>query len=338
VSASDIDTGDSVVSYALSRQNGDADASYFTVNSSTGEVTYSLAGAISSAVDAVDVYNNTTGASGADGLMDTPYSIHVIATDSYGGYSTQAIAVNVYMAVSSSTDTSASLPYTSSSWSFAPHTTTSGGETVSDGFNLTNTTYSGIYLSLSDTVTSVAFTSGSLALSNDGSTGTITDTSSSGNSISITSGTVENTLMKVLAASTQTITGTTDSEADTGLGALTNYRDDTLKITDAAFSASTFSMSGDNLLITMATGGVKTVTEVEAVKFSDGTTVRVVGADGYASFTEAMSQDNTSHANNGNYIYGASAKGYTPTSTQLDTSESTYLVQIGTSDFYVYHG
>jgi hypothetical protein len=221
---------------------------------------------------------------------------------------------------------------------------TIGDDLVNKGFIFTNS--KGIQLSVPATVTSVFFkgatsdNSGPLTLSNDAltGTGTITDNSYTGtqrthigSDIKITSETIENILIKVFGSSTQSIYGASDSQEDSGLGALTNYRDDTLKITDAAFSASTFSMSGDNLLITMATGGVKTVTEVEAVKFSDGTTVRVVGADGYASFAEAMTQTNTSHANVGDYIYGSSAKGYTPT-------DLTHLTAVsGLTDFYTYH-
>jgi hypothetical protein len=174
-------------------------------------------------------------------------------------------------------------------------------------------------------------------MANDATTGTVTDTSTSNHNFTITTGVTENTLLQVKAASTQTITGVTDTTTDPDLGTSTNYREDTLQITDAAFSASTFSMSGSSLLVTITGSGVKTLSEVESVMFNDGTTVRVVGADGYASFLEAMNQDNTSHANNGDYIYGASAS-YTPTTTQLDTTQSTYLVQVGTSDFYVYHG
>jgi hypothetical protein len=74
---------------------------------------------------------------------------------------------------------------------------------------------------------------------------------------------------------------------------------------------------------------VKTVSDVEAVKFTDHT-VRIVGAYGYDSFSEAMNQDNTSHANVGDYIYSASA----PT----EVADSTHLDRIGVTDFYVYHG
>ena len=151
---------------------------------------------------------------------------------------------------------------------------------------------------------------------------------------SVSSDAAYNNFIKVQGSLNQTISGAKDTDSTHGL----NYRDDTLLIADEAFSNSNFSMNTDGTLKIAIGTAVKTVSDIEAVKFSDGTTVRVVGADGYASFLEAMSQDNTSHANNGDYIYGASAKGYTPTATQLDTSESTYLVQIGTSDFYVYHG
>ena len=368
VLAEDVDTGDSVTEYAMSYQSNDATSGYFTVdNSSSGAITFNLAGAISAAVDATDT--------NSDGLADSPFTIHVTATDSYEGVSSPyEIKVYVYMAVPDPLNDAANayLPYTSSSWSFAPQTTTdSNGDTVSNGFQLTNTSYNSIYLNLSNDVSSLSFRGDgeSLALSNDAITAIITDTSTSGQDITITtiatttvgddgtstvtysSSTTLNTLIQVLAESSQTITGTSDSEVDSGLGALSNFRDDTLEITDGVFSAASFSISGNNLLIDL--GGIKTVTEVEAVKFSDGTTVRVVGANGYASFLEAMNLQSTtvgevsslgatSHAADGDYIYAGAVD---PTSELSDLTSSSnsygaYLeaVTIGTTDFYVYHG
>ena len=319
VSATDADLVGSLT-YSISRQNGDASADYFTVDSSTGVVTFTSAGAISTAVDATD----TNG----DGVMDTPYVIHVIATDDKGAYATETITVNVDMAVSSSGLT-ATLPGATSNWSFAPQTTTSGDSTVSDGFRMTSTTNSSVYINLPSTVTSLSFTDGSsLTLSNDASTGTVTDTSTSNHNFTITTGVTENTLIQVKAASTQTITGVTDTTVDPDLGTSTNYRDDTLQITDAAFSAATFSMSGSSLLITMSgSGAVKTLSEIETVKFTDHT-VRIVGASGYASFTEAINQGNTSHAQENDYLY--------VTTTPTDLTHLTLVS--GTTDFYTYHG
>ena len=375
VYAKDVDTGDSVTSYDMSYQSNDATSGYFTVDDSkSGAITFNLAGAISAAVDATDT--------NSDGLSDSPFTIHVTATDNYSGVSSPyEIIVYVYMAVPDPLNdaSNAYLPYTSSSWSFAPQTTTdSNGDAISDGFQMTNTIYGSVYLNLSDDVGTLTFRGDgeSLALSNDATTATITDTSTGGHDITITtitttttttdeagdevstvsysSSTTLNTLMQVLAESSQTITGTVDSEANTGLGAVTNFRDDTLEITDGVFSAASFSISGDYLLIDI--GGIKTVTEVEAVKFSDGTTVRVVGADGYASFLEAMNLQSTtvdgvttisslgatSHAANGDYIYAGSVD---PTSEVSDLTSSTnsygaYLeaVTIGTTGLYLYHG
>jgi VCBS repeat-containing protein len=327
VSATDADLVGSLT-YSISRQNGDASADYFTVNASTGAVTFTSAGAIATAVDATD----TNG----DGVMDTPYVIHVIATDDKGAYATETITVNVDMAVSSS-GLSASLPGTTSNWSFAPQTTTSGDSTVSDGFKMTSTTTSSVYINLPSTVTSLVFaddSSNTLTLSNDASTGTVTDTSTSNHNFTMTTGVTENTLLQVKAATTQTITGVTDTTTDPDLGTSTNYRDDTLQITDAAFSSSTFSMSGSTLQITMSgSGAVKTLSEVETVKFTDHT-VRIVGASGYASFLEAITSGNTSHAAVNDYVYGSSSSGYTPTNADL-----THLTLVsGTTDFYTYNG
>jgi len=300
------------------------------VDASTGVVTFTSAAAISTAVDATD----TNG----DGLMDTPYVIHVIATDDKGAYATETITVNVDMAVAASGLT-ASLPGSTSSWSFAPQTTTSGDSTVSDGFSMTSTTNSSVYINLLSTVTSLSFTDGSsLTLANNASTGTVTDTSTSNHNFTITTGVTENTLIQVKAASTQTITGVTDTTEDQYLGTSTNYRDDTLQITDAAFSAATFSMTDKyTLQITLSSGGVKTLNDIETVKFTDHT-VRIVSGDsskgGYASFLEAITSGNTSHASVNDYIYGSSSLGYTPT-----TADLTHLTAVsGHSDFYTYHG
>jgi hypothetical protein len=161
----------------------------------------------------------------------------------------------------------------------------------------------------------------------------VTDTSTSNHNFTITTGVTENTLLQVKAATTQTITGVTDTTEDPDLGTSTNYRDDTLQITDAAFSASTFSMSGSSLLVTITGSGVKTLSEVEAVQFTDHT-VRVVGASGYASFLEAITEGNASHAAVDDYIYGSSSSGYTPT-----TDDLTHLTAVsGHSDFYTYNG
>ena len=131
----------------------------------------------------------------------------------------------------------------------------------------------------------------------------------------------------------ETITGVTDTTVDPDLGTSTNYRDDTLQITDGAFSASTFSMSGSSLQITMTGGGVKTLSEIEAVKFTDHT-VRIVGASGYASFLEAITEGNTSHAAVNDYVYGSSSSGYTPTTADL----THFTLVSGTTDFYTYNG
>ena len=256
---------------------------------------------------------------------NTSYTVYVRCTDDQGTYVTTAINLSVDLADSTAT---ASLPYDFSSWSFAPSSVGTGY-----GFILTSTSDSNLYVNLANSsITDASVTKelsfvhidesstsyGSVTLANDGTTGIISDSSTAGHDIAITSDTTENVLINVKAVSEQSITGATDSAYSAEFGTTsTNYRDDTLQITDALFSASSFSISGDNLMVTMATGGVKTVTEVEAVKFSDGTTVRVVGADGYSSFLEAINLQSvtadgvttisalgaTSYAADGDYIY-----------------------------------
>ena len=342
VSATDIDPV-GTLSYSISRKDGDASLDYFSVDKATGALNFLAPAALSSAVDAVDLYNNTTGALGADGYMDSPYKIHVIATDAYGAYSTsEEIKVNIKMAVASS-GLSAELPSTSSYWTFAPQTTSSGD---GDGFLMTSTSDSNIYIHLLSTTSSLTFVGdgSTFTLSNDKSSGSLSAviqdlSATTGHNVTISAGTIEDTTVKVLAASTQTITGASDTSVDPDLGTATNYRSDTLEITDALFANAKFAMSGNLLTVTTGTG-VKTLSDVEAVHFTNGdTTVRVVGASGYASFKEALDLNdtnlhtNTSHANVGDYIYGSSAKGYTPTASDL-----THLTAVsGLTDFYTYH-
>jgi hypothetical protein len=342
VSATDIDPV-GTLSYSISRENGDASLDYFSVDKTTGALKFLAPAALSSAVDAVDLYNNTTGALGSDGYMDSPYKVHVIATDAYGAYSiaSEEIKVNIKMAVAAN-GLSAELPSTSSYWTFAPQTTAIGD---GDGFLMTSTTNSSIYIRLPSTTSSLTFVGdgSTFTLSNAKSSGSLSaviqDLSATGHNVSISEGTIVDTTVKVVAASTHTITGASDTSVDPDLGTSTNFRSDTLEITDALFANAKFAMSGN--LLTVTTGaGVKTLSDVEAVHFTNGdTTVRVVGASGYASFKEALDLDatnqhtNTSHANVGDYIYGSSAKGYTPTASDL-----THLTAVsGLTDFYTYH-
>jgi VCBS repeat-containing protein len=140
VSATDIDPV-GTLSYSISRENGDASLDYFSVDKTTGALKFLAPAALSSAVDAVDLYNNTTGALGSDGYMDSPYKVHVIATDAYGAYSTsEEIKVNIKMAVAAN-GLSAELPSTTSYWTFAPQTTAIGD---GDGFLMTSTSNSSI--------------------------------------------------------------------------------------------------------------------------------------------------------------------------------------------------
>ncbi|NBO41779.1 MAG: hypothetical protein EBU92_09715 [Betaproteobacteria bacterium] len=122
---------------------------------------------------------------------------------------------------------------------------------------------------------------------------------------SVSSDAAYNNFIKVQGSLNQTISGAKDTDSTHGL----NYRDDTLLIADEAFSNSNFSMNTDGTLKIAIGTAVKTVSDIEAVKFTDHT-VRIVGADGYASLVEAVNSNNSSHASDGD----------------------------GTSDFYVYHG
>ena len=134
----------------------------------------------------------------------------------------------------------------------------------------------------------------------------IEQTNSAASSLAVDSQTVQSVHIKLTGAGNQTVTGISDS-LTSELGDVTNYREDVLEI-NAAHTSASFSSNGTQLLMTLLGGGVKTLSEIEAVKFTD-TTVRIVGAQvgGYASVAEAThaTEDGSyvSHANLNDYIY-----------------------------------
>jgi hypothetical protein len=134
------------------------------------------------------------------------------------------------------------------------------------------------------------------------------------------------------ASGNQAINGTSDFS----LNGLVNIKEDKA-VFDSFISAAEFTTSSDNahvnVILNVDASSLKSLHEIEVVQFKDAT-VRIVGAEGYASFAEAMNQSNNSHALNGEYIYGSSSHGFTPTASDL-----THLTAVADhSDFYTYHG
>jgi VCBS repeat-containing protein len=249
----------------------------FTINSSTGVISLTTKGA--EAVSAL---------SGAGTLPE--YTLNVVATDANGAVSVpETVTVNVNMAVQAG-GTTASLPGSMSDWSIAPSAST-------NGFVLTNHADPLIQVSLPNTVTSLNFTGGdSVALSNNGSIGSITynaGTSNATHTITVAPGTTEGTLT-VLGSSGVHVEGAASSSD--GIQVTSTFDVTNLNATFSEVS---------NGHITMHTAiGDTIISDVEYVQFVDPAnsthvqTVRIVGAGGYATLADA-----TAAAASGDVIY-----------------------------------
>lgn len=314
------------LTYSLSPRNGDASAQYFSMDAS-GVIKYLAHAALSSTVDAKD--------DDKDGLMDSPYVIHVVATDVYGGTSlAQAITVNIKMAVSID-GKSAELPGTSADWQFAPQAKLIEDSPVSDGFKLINSADSNIYLNLPSSVETLNFSDGTqFKLSNNGTVGTIEDLTVGNHKISVAQDVTEYTHIAVKASGVQSISGATDSaidpfDPDSGPK---YYRSDTLEILNTQFSNTKFLMVSGELQLSVTGGGTKTLTDIENVVFADRT-VHIIGANGYATFKEAIEQGQFTE---GDYVYGSKDSNIIPTQVDLNSSHLTAVS--GLTDFYTYNG
>jgi VCBS repeat-containing protein len=317
------------LTYSLSPRNGDASAQYFSINAS-GAIKFLAPAALSSTVDAKD--------DNKDGLMDSPYVIHVVATDVYGGTSlAQAITVNIKMAVSID-GKSAELPGTSADWQFAPQAKLIEDSPVSDGFKLINSADSNIYLNLPSSVDTLNFRDGTqltqFKLSNNGTVGTIEDLNVGNHKISVAQDVTEYTHIAVKASGVQSISGATDSaidpfDPDSGPK---YYRSDTLEIQNTQFSNTKFLMVSGELQLSVTGGGTKTLTDIENVVFADRT-VHIIGANGYATFKEAIEQGQFTE---GDYVYGSKDSNIIPTQVDLNSSHLTAVS--GLTDFYTYNG
>ena len=321
--ATDVDAVGSLT-YSLAPQNGDASADYFSMDAN-GVIKFLEAAALSSTVDARD--------DNKDGLMDSPYVIHLVATDSYGGTSlAQTITVNIKMAVAID-GKSAQLPGSSNDWHFAPQAQLVSDELQGDGFKLTNSSNSNIYLNLPSSVDFLNFSDGAVfGLSNNGTVGTIEDLSTGNHSISVADDVTQFARIVVEASGVHSVNGTLDAAPDPfdPESGLKYYRSDALEILDTPFANATFLMVGSDLHIAITGGGTKTLNDIESVVFMDRT-VHIVGADGYATFNEAIEQGQFA---DGHLVYGSKASNINPTSTDLNNLSAL----AGLTDFYTYNG
>ena len=241
------------------------EADLFTINSATGVISLTAKGS--------QVVSGLAG----EGTLPK-YNLQVNATDNNNAVTSETVSVSVNMAVRTG-GTTASLPGSMSDWSIAP----SDGQT----FVLTNHADPAIQVRLPSTVTSLSFTGGdSVTLSNNGTIGTVTYSPGSATTHTITVAPTTEGTLTVLASGGVTVEGAASTD---GVQIHTNVDVTNL---NATFGAVT------NNHITMHTSyGDTVMSDVEYVKF-DNATVRIVGAGGYASLTEA-----TAAAHAGDVIY-----------------------------------
>jgi len=272
--ANDVDGPLSEIRYLFAtRQDGDADYSQFTINSSTGQISLTPTGAQAIAADAIR----------------SDYILHVQAQDKYGYVlpsDPQAIDIHVNMAIDNVHKT-ATLPGAMSDWDIGPilKPDETGESSVSDGYLMINYADPLIAIRVPADVPLLNFSDGTqLTLSNSATsaTGKITDTStdvSKNHFIKIADGTTENTIIELLPNGKYTITGASDTVVDRDLGPATNFRSDTLMVNVNLFnvnhlSQASFTKVGSDLkMVINANGATGTVlmNEIEAIHFSDVT-------------------------------------------------------------------
>jgi hypothetical protein len=280
-------------------QDGDADYSQFTINSSTGQIGLTAVGAEAIAADAIR----------------SDYILHVQAQDKYGAVSAaQAIDIHVNMAVDT-VHNSATLPGAMSDWDIEPITKPSetGDTSVSDGFLMINHADPLITIKIPASVPKLTFADGSIwTLSNDASTatGTIKDATTSAfanHSIKVADGTTENTIIDILPNGNYSITGASDSVSDPYLGAQDNFRRDALQV-HANLSQAKFTNTNNGLQMVLKdvsniTTGTTVMNEIEVINFNDATLL-VAAAGGYSSADVAKQVATDNHLSQTNlYIY-----------------------------------
>ena len=269
--ATDVDATD-VLTYSLVDARG-----YFTIDSATGAIGLTHSGAAAIAVDPVG-----------------DWKLNVEVNDGNGGIVEKTITVDVKMAVANDGAT-ANLPGSVSDWTFRPASVTSANVTAAatDGFLLTRLDDPSIEVKIPHSVTELSFDNATVALDNNGKIGAVTVVGSIGGSeathtITIGTDATGNASVVLAANSNITVQGAADSFTDKDFGQQDNVRSDRVVI-DADASSAHFSTSADNKHITMTIdgGGQVILSEVEAVQFNDHT-VRIVGANGYATVAEAQ--------------------------------------------------
>jgi len=268
VRASDIDGPAGAVRYSLvSTFDG-----MFTIDAQTGKIGLTQAGA------------ETISGLHESGVV-SKYTLGVTATDGLNVSTQENITVNVDMAVDG---TSASLPGSISEWTIAAQ--------AAGGYVLTNTADPLIKVTLPGSVNTLSFDGQSVELANNGTLGTITDKTVAGvdHTIVIAPGTAESDLIVLSKAGVQTVVGAEDAGG----------RTDAIKIDytlDVSHANSVFSVVDSGHIVLHTGTGSTVISDVESVQFNNAT-VRVVGAGGYASLTEA-----STGAADGTVIYIADA-------------------------------
>ncbi|NBX63296.1 MAG: hypothetical protein EBT67_13010, partial [Betaproteobacteria bacterium] len=176
-------------------------------------------------------------------------------------------------------------------------TTTEGRYEKTDGFLLSLNEDPTITVRIPGSVQTLSFSDATVGLTNDGMMGQVEliESDVSAYTITIASSTTEDANVVLTGHGAVVVKGTVDSDyAD--LGKAVNYRGDTISIGVDSSQAS-FVTAHDNKTITMTlhdskgtVTGTVVLSDVEAVRFTDGTT-RIVGAGGYATVEEAMATE-----------------------------------------------
>ena len=271
-----VDPEGDTVAFSLTGTN----SSLFVIDP-TGQITLTAAG---SAYVASQV-----GTEGATGDVTFNLTVHALGSNSVE--STQAVTITVDMAQKSST--AASLPGSISDWSIASN---GAGFVLTDLSSLTTTPVTPVQVSLSSSVTSLTFSDGTINL--------VDGTAGAADRITIGSGFADVKLTLAPSADNTLIVlndahvGSGHSEVTGGAGTDTVRIVSTMTMADLA----SFSIDGGWLKVTSQTGDTW-MKDVERIEFAntDGTvhtTVRIVGANGYASLSAA-----TADAQAGDVIY-----------------------------------
>jgi VCBS repeat-containing protein len=270
VKATDIDTNDKVIKYSLASTFG----GIFAIDEASGQISLTKVGA--SKVAAEEVISG--------------YDLVVTATDEHSGASTpKTIHVTIDMAVDGR---AASLPGSINDWTVAP---VNGSK---DGFMFTSVSDPTIQVHIPATVTKLEFTSGgSLGLSNNGTLGRITDTTTGmDHKITIAAGTTESDMVVLSTTSTDKVTVIGQADAAGKMDIVKFDASFNINKIDSYFVQGATTDAPMTLKVGSATA---IVSDVEAVHFAV-TKVLIVGAGGYASLTEASAA-----ATGGEVIYVA---------------------------------